>query len=159
MGETTVKVVLPIITFLLGFIVSRLSMSKKERFDTRAKTLEISNKLDSDITTAFQEYQKALGKLSNAEKQNLNEFLEVESTGVAYFQALNSAASAVLLGVISRELFKSIHLSKVAEGYYRVIPKHYETLKYIAGRCGLDYSGKFRSYNYQAMESALEKYS
>ncbi|HDY7910776.1 TPA: hypothetical protein RQK48_004423, partial [Vibrio vulnificus] len=78
MDDTTLKIIVPIITFILGFAASRLTMSKKERFDKQTKTLEISNQLDTDITAAFQEYQKALGKFINAERRTLSEFLEVE---------------------------------------------------------------------------------
>ncbi|ELB2008414.1 hypothetical protein QNZ70_004525 [Vibrio parahaemolyticus] len=53
MDDTTLKIIVPIITFILGFAASRLTMSKKERFDKQTKTLEISNQLDTDITAAF----------------------------------------------------------------------------------------------------------
>ncbi len=154
MDDTTLKIIVPIITFILGFAASRLTMSKKERFDKQTKTLEISNQLDTDITAAFQEYQKALGKFINAERRTLSEFFEVESAGVTYFQALNNAASAVLSGIL-----KHTHLPKVRDGYYRAIPKHYETLKHIAEQCGLEYSGKFKVENYQTIHNALEKYA
>ncbi|MCA3958262.1 hypothetical protein JKP11_21760 [Vibrio vulnificus] len=159
MDDTTLKIIVPIITFILGFAASRLTMSKKERFDKQTKTLEISNQLDTDITAAFQEYQKALGKFINAERRTLSEFLEVESAGVTYFQALNNAASAVLSGILAHESFKHTHLPKVRDGYYRAIPKHYETLKHIVEQCGLEYSGKFKVENYQTIHNALEKYA
>ncbi|WP_434359870.1 hypothetical protein [Parasalinivibrio latis] len=159
MDDTTLKIIVPIITFILGFAASRLTMSKKEHFDKQTKTLEISNQLDSDITAAFQEYQKALGKFIDAERRTLSEFLEVESAGVTYFQALNNAASAVLSGILSHESFKHTHLPKVIDGYYRAIPKHYETLNHIADQCGLEYSGKFKLENYQTIHNALEKYA
>lgn len=58
--DTFIKWITPFITFVFGFLVSRFTMSKKERKDYEAKLVETTNRLTGEQTHAFEAFSKAM---------------------------------------------------------------------------------------------------
>ncbi|MAD04028.1 MAG: hypothetical protein CMK65_10465 [Pseudoalteromonas sp.] len=152
------KLFIAIVSFIFGAVLSRLTMSKKERFDSNMKKQELSISLETEVTSTYQEYINALDKFNNTVRTKFDDFIEIEKAGAIYFNAINNLACAVMSNNVDRNSIKSSHLTKINEGYYRIIPQHYETLQYIANKCHFDYKGKFREENYKSMKQVIEKY-
>ncbi|MCS0338972.1 hypothetical protein ND926_16050 [Vibrio diabolicus] len=154
-----VKVGIALTSFVCGALLSRFTMSKKERFDVNAKKQETSNVLESEVTAAYQLYIDALAKFTNSTKTTFDDFIEIEKAGAVYFQTLNSLACSVLSSNTEKESVKNSHVQKIKDGYVKVIPQHYQTLQLIASRCDIPYKGKFKAENYQSMSKVVEKYA
>lgn len=157
--DNLIKVGIAVISFLCGAFLSRFTMTKKERFDANAKRQETSNILESEVTTAYQLYVDALANYSNSVKTTFDDFIEIEKAGAVYFQTLNSLACSVLSSNTEKKSVKNSHVQKIKDGYLRAIPQHYQTLQFIAKKCGIPYKGKFRIENYQSMLNVVEKYT
>ncbi|MCG9559867.1 hypothetical protein [Vibrio kanaloae] len=156
--DNLMKLIIAIVSFTLGAILSRLTMSKKERFDAGSKRQELSISLESEVTATYQNYIEVLAKFNNTSRTTFDDFIEIEKVGAIYFNAINSLACTVLSKNVDSKSVINSHLAKINEGYYRIIPQHYSTLQHIAKKCEFDYKGKFREENYQSMKNVLDKY-
>ncbi|OMO32251.1 hypothetical protein BH582_10905 [Vibrio sp. 10N.222.47.A9] len=157
--DNLVKVGIAVGSFLLGAILSRFTMTKKERFDVNAKRQEQSNQLESEVASAYKNYIESLSKLDRKENITVDIFIKVESEGAAYFQALNSLANSMLSYNTEKESAKNSHVLKVKDGYERIIPAHYETLKSLARECDIPYKGEFMEVNYASMKKVICKFN
>src|ERR687892_76582 len=97
MSTNMIDVLVPIITFVLGFLVSRFTMSKKERKDYE-QTLFINGKeLLEAQNSRFQEFSTALHKYtSNPGAPTGDDFFEIATAGEKYFYQLKISADAIL---------------------------------------------------------------
>lgn len=154
-----VKYVIPIATFALGFLASRISLSKKERSDLSIKKQELSHSLEVDITKSYNDYISALGKFNNSINTSLDDFIELEKMGAIYFNYLNSLACFVISKNVDKLSVKNSHIQKIKEGYFRTIPTHYKTLNFIAKQCNFEYNGKFKEENYKSMAEVVKKFA
>ncbi|HFG2162365.1 MULTISPECIES: hypothetical protein [Vibrio] len=157
--DNLVQIGIAVASFFCGAFLSRFTMTKKERFDVNAKKQQESNILESEVTATYQTYIDVLGKFTNSTKTTFNDFIEIEKVGAAYFQALNSLACSVLSDNTEKESIKNSHVSKIKDGYLRVIPQHYKTLQSIASCCDIPYTGKFVTANYKSMSKVVDKYA
>lgn len=153
------KLIIAVVAFILGAILSRLTMSKKDRFDSNMKKQELSISLESEVTRSYQEYINVLAKFNNTVSTTFDDFIEIEKSGAIYFNAINNLACTVLSKNVDDNSVQNSHLPKINEGYYRTIPQHYKTLQHIAKKCNFDYKGKFQEKNYQSMKQVIEKYA
>lgn len=157
-----VNFVIPIITFVLGFIVSRFTMSKKERKDHLAKLQEESNKLSDNIHKRFEEFSLALHayleKKSREEQPNFTDFINISNKGEGYFSLIKMLSDSILSNNIDQQSVKNTHAPMIKATIERVIPEYYDTLQTIAPQIGVSYFGEFKRENYKSIFEVYEKY-
>jgi len=93
MNQETVNIIssiaIPIITFIMGFFVSRFTMTKKESADHKNRLQENSNKLSSHVSDAFERFTQALATYnSNSPPPTADDFFAISTTGEIYFDTL-----------------------------------------------------------------------
>ncbi|ANE55202.1 hypothetical protein AYM39_08440 [Methylomonas sp. DH-1] len=157
--EDEIKVLIPIITFILGFIVSRFTMSKKERKDYESSLFATSIKLLEEQDKAFNEFSESLFSYANKkEAPNLNDFFSIATKGQLYFSKLSMSCDAIISGKLDKDSVKNTFTPKVKECVERSLPDFYDTLKRISIANKLEYNGELRKENYESLYVVYEKY-
>lgn len=84
--RTNASVLVPIVTFILGFLSSRLTMTKKETKDLEQKLFDNSKFLMLAQNDRFQDFSSVIHKYaSNQGEPTLDDFYEISTTGEKYF--------------------------------------------------------------------------
>lgn len=153
------KVLIPIGTFVLGFFVSRFTLSKKERFDVEAQKQARSQELTKARDEAFTAFTAALTKYANcANAPGLDEFSAIATTGEKYFTVVQMISDATLNSQLPQIAIKNTHLRTVKEVVERSLPKFFRTLQDIANAKQLKYNGVLRRADYESIFVVYDKY-
>jgi hypothetical protein len=157
-GIPWIQLVIPIITFLLGFAASRFTLSKKER-----KDVEQANYLNAKVLVeahdkAFQAYAAALGAYEAAPETSFSLFLDIATTGEAYFYQARLTSDSILSDKVDRRVRDSTLAPKICAIARETLPQHYEVMREIAGKKGYDYMGELRRENYESIFEVVERY-
>jgi hypothetical protein len=153
------KVVIPILTFVMGFLASRFTMTKKERKDYNAKLQENSNSLLRSLDDQFQKFTLALKEYSSKSgTPTLNEFFTISTTGEGYFLQMKMICDSILSGNIDRQSVLNTHIQIIKEAVEKSLPAYYKTLQEIAEVQDLEYSGELSEDNYQSIYTVYDKY-
>lgn len=154
------KVLFPIITFILGFLVSRFSMTLKERKDYEQKLFENGKGLMEAQNSRFQEFAAALQKyLNKTGEPTLDDFFEISTIGEKYFYQLKISSDAVLSGSVPTDVRDNTLVPGIKEAVTKSLPTFYSTLQLIAAKKNIAYSGELKRENYESMYSVVEKYA
>lgn len=157
--EQFLKVVMPIITFILGYFVSRFSMTKKEKKDHQARLQESSNKLAELCDQRYQEFALALNNYINKEETpDLNDFFNIATKGDGYLNQAKTLCDSILSGNIDKTSIKNTHLPMIKDIVEKVLPSFYETLQDIAKKKHIRYDGKLKRENYMSIYGVYENY-
>ena len=148
----------PILTYVAGFLSSRLTLTKKERKDLEQKNYENTIKLTEDHDTAYQAYTSALREYSDAPAADMNLFVEIATKGDRYLLQLNRVAAATLSDKVDAEARDRILLPIMRSAVSRTLPQHYATLRTIADKHGFVYNGELRRADYGAVYDVVERY-
>ena len=155
--DVFVKFIVPIGTFILGFFVSRFSMSKKERKDYETKLLETSRELVEKQSEAFQEFTEALYQYANKDEDpDLDDFFKISTKGELYFNRIRIACDAIIAKKVDEDSIRNSILPKVKEAVERSLPDYYSTLAEIANKENIKYSGELRRENYESIYTVYE---
>ena len=149
---------LPVVTFILGFVISRLTLTKKERKEVEQANYDNTASLIEQHEAAYTDYTDAIARYVDAPSASPENFVEIATTGDRYFIRLNFLATSILsdkVDVVARE---QILLPKVRAAVARSLPQHYGTLRSIADRHGFPYRGELRRTDYGAIYDVAEKY-
>jgi len=147
------------VTFFLGVLLSRFTMSKKERADANLSQVELSNQLNDKLQEAYQGYIATLAAYKEQPNSpTLNDIIKIMSSGESYFNCMKNVCSALLNKTIPEETAKMQHLPTIKETFERLIPAHYETLKKIAEKYQIPYTGEHRKENYLAIHEVYDRY-
>lgn len=151
------KWIVPIATFLLGFLVSRFTMTKKERKDHSAALQEKSNALSAAWQEAFDKYTTVLAEYAgHPGNPTFSDFTNIATAGEGYFTAVRIISDSILSDNLDKTSVKNTHLPMIKDVVDRTLPNHYKTLQDIAKKNGFPYQGKLDVKNY---ESIYEVYS
>lgn len=154
------KALFPIITFVLGFIVSRFTMSLKERKDYEQKLFENGKGLMEAQNSQFQEFTAALQKYINKTGEpTLDDFFEISTIGENYFYQLKISSDAILAGKVATDVRDNTLVPAIKEAITKSLPIFYSTLQTIAAKKNILYRGKLKRENYESMYSVVEKYA
>lgn len=154
------KVLIPIITFLLGFFVSRFSMTLKERKDYEQTLFENGKALMEAQNARFQEFASSLQKYSSKPGEpTLDDFFEISTVGEKYFYQLKISSDAVLTGKVPADVRDKTLVPGIKEAVTKSLPTFYSTLTTIAEKKNISYNGKLKRENYESMYTVVEKYS
>lgn len=158
--DVFVKFIVPTATFILGFFVSRFSMSKKERKDYEIQLLETSREIVNEQSEAFQEFAEALYHYANKkEEPDLDDFFSISTKGELYFNRIRMACDAIIAKKVDEDSIKNSIFPKVKEAVERSLPDFYSTLTEIAEKEGIKYSGELRRENYESIYTVYETHS
>lgn len=154
------KVLFPIITFVLGFFVSRFTMTLKERKDYEQKLFENGKGLMEAQNSRFQEFAAVLQKYVNkTDETTLDDFFDISTVGEKYFYQVKISSDAVLSGNVPADVRDNTLVPGIKEAVTKSLPTFYSTLQSIAAKKNIAYSGKLRRENYESMYAAVEKYA
>jgi hypothetical protein len=149
---------LPIGTFILGFLTSRFTMSKKERADVAQLRFQNSRELMERQNETFQDYVSALDGYINALEGDADHFVKVATVGERYFYQLKIASDAILSDAVDANARDNTLVPKIREAVERSLPEHYDALREIAAKKGFRYDGELRRENYSSLYAVVEKY-
>ena len=152
------KVVIPIVTFVVGFLISHFTLSKKDRKDVAQKNYENSVALVEQHKLAYEAYAAALKTYDDAALASANDFFHIATTGETYFYVLGLMSSAILSDKVDPALRDNVMLRKIKEATERTLPHHYEALKAIAQKYNFPYTGELRLADYEALYAVIGKY-
>lgn len=152
-------VAMPIVTFLLGVMVSRFTLSKKERKDVEQANYANAKALVQEHDKAFQAYAVALGKYADAPEAEVSLFLEIAMTGEAYFYQARLTSDAILSDKVDRKVRDNTLVPKIRAAARETLPQFYEVMREISAKKGYDYKGELRRENYESIFEVAERFS
>jgi hypothetical protein len=153
------NVIVPIITFVCGFFVSRFTLTKKERKDVEQTQFENAKQLMESQHDRFQEFSLALTKYVGKDGEPaLDDFYEIATVGERYFYQQKITADAILSGRVDSNSRDSTLVPKITETVEKTLPTFYEVLQKIAKKKHFPYHGKLERRNYESLYAVVEKY-
>jgi len=157
--DLLVKFGVPSGTFILGFLTSRFTMSKKERADTSRAAFQDTRALMERQEQTFQAYASAIRAYCDSkDTEEMDHFFSIATTGETYFYQLKIACDAILSGNVDPVARDNTLLPKIREATLESLPAHYSTLKSISKKKGFAYKGELRRANYNSLYAVLEKH-
>lgn len=153
------EVGLPIATFVLGFVTSRFTLSKKDRLDHKQRLFQNERELSDRHKAAYDEFQEALRSYVAAPSIGADDFSRISNTGDNYFRRLKEIAEAMLSENIGEASRRDNFLPLLKEATERTIPSYYDTLHVIAKKQGFNYQGRLRRENYEQIYAAIERFA
>lgn len=154
-----VDVGMPIATFVLGFITSRFSLTKKERLDEKQRLFQNERELSDRHKKAYDEFHKSLESYIRSPSPGIDDFVKISITGDNYFRALREISEAMLSGntgeASARDNFHPI-LEKAID---KTLPDYYSTLQQIAEKKGFTYNGRLERRDHEQLYAAHEKFA
>lgn len=154
-----IKVVgVPLGTFVAGFLVSRFTMTRKERADVDQKNYENTATLVERHDATYAAYTDAIGAYNSAPAAALDGFTEIATKGDRYLVQLNLTASAISAGRVDPDARDNILLPRIRSAVRRTLQQHYDTLREIAEKHGFHYRGELRRSDHAALYDVVEKF-
>ncbi|HHQ4580170.1 TPA: hypothetical protein ACSP17_002395 [Aeromonas hydrophila] len=154
--DNWVDILIALFSFFAGFAVKTFFMTKKEREDIKCEKQDRSNRLESEVIEAGNEYSIALSHLTQS--GDFNTFMSINNTGERYFNALNALACAIVSDTIDENSAINSHVHKLRSAYTKIIPEHYTVLRSLANKCNVPYNTIFKAENYRSIRVAINKY-
>ena len=155
----SIHIILPIITFFLGFFASRFTMTKKERTDYKAKLQENSNKLYEEHNQKYKDFAKALYNYVNKkENPDMNDFYEIATKGDLYFNHVKTICDSIISKNIDKNSVDNTHLPLVKKVVEELLPEYYSALQTIAKKKNFKYDGQLKEENYKSIFKVYNKF-
>lgn len=153
------KVIVPVFTFIVGWLFTQFAMSKKERSDHRDRQQKNVETYQENLNDEFDKFTNALAKYAKLKKRpTIQDFLSISQAGERYFTQLKMIADATFENTIPVSLSISVFSQSIREAHERSIPKFYGVLKEIAEKRDMEWEGEFRRANYESIESYYERF-
>jgi len=152
------KELLPIGTFILGFLSSRFTMTKKEKKDYKNTLQENANKYSKELDDAFNNFMASLQKYIQCDTPTLENFQDISISGESYFSAMKRLSSAILERNIPKRSIDHDFCQRIKEFVEKNCELYYEALSAIAQKIGVQYNGAFRRENYESIFLVYETY-
>lgn len=146
-------------TFLLGLLVPRVWMSKKERKDVDQANYQNSERLLSAHEAAYRAYVDALRDYQVDGGGTEEGFIKVARAGDDYFRQARFTCDAILsdkLNVRHRDGTLVPHFERITQ---TTLPDHYAFMIRESKKHGFDYRGELRKSDHQSIFDVVEKYS
>jgi len=153
------NVAVPIATFVLGFFTSRFTMSKAERKNYEQTLYQNANELIEKQRTAYDDFTQALARYVQENDPNMDNFVDIATTGDRYFLHLKMIAEATLANRVDSIVRDQTIIPTLKDAIEKSLPKYYETLQEISRKKGFKYDGVLERNNYESIYSAVEKYA
>src|SRR5258708_23214867 len=136
------NVLVPIVTFILGFFASRFTLTKKERKDVEQKQFENSKTLMEAQHATFQEFTTALKKYIEKDGEpTLDDFFLIATVGEKYFNQQKITSDAILAGNVDAGSRDNTLVPRIVEAVNKSLPSFYSSLQSIAKKKKIEYNG------------------
>ena len=152
------KVLVPIATFVAGFLISRLTMSKAERREDQNRKFELSQSLMNAMEKTFQDLTKTLQIYIKAPEPTIDHFVDIATTGERYLYQVKITCDAILTNNISDVIRDETLVPKIKDCANRTLPQIYDTLREIANKKGYEYNGELDRSKYLSIYTVSDKY-
>jgi hypothetical protein len=153
------NVIIPVITFILGFFASRFTLSKKERRDIEQTQYENSKQLMESQNDRFQEFASALSRyIAKEDPPTLDDFFQISTVGERYFYQQKITSDAILSGIVDPKSRDNTLVPKIVETIEKSLPAFYNVLQIIAKKKNFPYAGKLERKTYESLYLVAEKY-
>lgn len=146
------------ISFVLGLLVPRFWMTKKESKDVEQANYDNSLRLVELHDIAFTSYSEAIKNYCDAHEANFEIFNNISVSGVKYFYQVSIACDAILSDKVDRQIRDNTLMPKIRDVASRTLVSHYDILQKIAKKKNFTYSGKLRREDYQGIFAVVEKF-
>lgn len=156
--NTAVVIGSPIVTFILGFLVSRLTMTKKERKDYEQVQYQNAIALADQQKKAYESFTSALQRYIENANPTVDDFVSVATSGDTYFYQLKLIGDAILSGKVEAHMRDETLLPLLVEATEKSIPAYYVALTNIANKNSFAYHGYLKRANYESIYAAVEKF-
>jgi len=151
--------IIPIITFILGFLASRFTMTKKEKTDHLARLQENSNRLSESLNKNFQDFTTAINKyIQRKGKPAFDDFFDISTKGESYFAQVRMICDSILSENIDKNSIKNTYVPIIKNVVEKTLPEFYETLQEIAQKKTIEYQGTLKKENYKSVYDVYDKY-
>jgi uncharacterized membrane protein YoaK (UPF0700 family) len=152
------KVWLPILTFIVGFFVSRFTLSKKERLDQVQVLQKRGEELSIAIAQSADAFIKDLAFYAKLDSPpTVEDFIRIALSGEAYFLRVKNAVEAAFQEAVPLTFVTYTLIPAVKDVQERSIPKFYQVLDEIQRKRGFRYA-ESRRQNYDLIASFYEKH-
>lgn len=153
------EIVIPICTFILGFVVSRFTMSKAERKAHEMAAQKLSNELIEMKKERYDAFIAAMKAYAEKDDEpTLDDFCDIAQKGEAYFTSMIAICDSILSANIPKSTIINTHAPGIAEVMEKSLPSFYATLQEIARKKGISYKGKLNRSQYESIFKVYEKY-
>lgn len=154
------KVLLPILTFVLGFAASRFTMTLNEKKQYELKLFENGKELMEAQSSRFQEFTSSLQRYINkTDNPTLDDFFEIATAGEKYFYQLKISSDSILSNKVDPEIRSNSLVPGIKEAVTKSLPTFYTILQSIAKKRGIAYQGELKRENYESLYAVVEKYT
>jgi hypothetical protein len=155
---------MPAITFILGgvvgFFVSRFSMTKAEKKSYEQVLYQNSLDLKKEKERRFQEFFNAMTcYVQSVNDPKLDDLFSLSASGNSYFNVLRDIADAIIQGKVDSHVRDNTFVPDIVEALRKNIPSYYTALKAVATRLNVSYDGEFKRSNYESLFRVVEKYA
>ena len=130
-------VILPILTFILGFLIRTFIPTRKERFDIKSHQAKVSLELLKERQSVYTNFSKLLKKssslktdISKDEKEKI--YWDLREAADIYFAQIDMIASYVRRGDIDKKSAKQDHIDELEKVAFKVVPKYFQVIEKIA---------------------------
>jgi hypothetical protein len=148
-----------VVTFIMGFFVSRWTMSKKERKDYEQKLYENGSDLMEKQNDRFQEFTTSLTKyIDNKDSPTLDDFYQIATSGEKYFYQQKITSDAIMTNKVDARVRDNTLVPSIKETISKSLPQFYKSLKLISDKKGFKYTGQLKRENYESLYLVVEKY-
>lgn len=149
-----------LLTFGLGVLISRFTLSKAERISAGNAAFALTKELVAQQQQAKQKLYQTLSEFgARTGKPTLQEFYEVISAASAYLTQQKIIADAILSNKVDTVSRDGTLVPSLIECAEKTLPSIYDALKDIAENNGLPYPDSFERENYKSIFDVVEKYS
>lgn len=151
-------VVIPIVTFIAGFALSRFSMTKAERREDSNRSFKLAESLMEKMEATFQEFAAALKTYIDSGTPTFDHFYAISTSGEKYLYQVKITCDAILTENVDPIVRDETLVPKIKDCANRTLPDLYATLQHIAEKKGFEYSGKLQREKYLSIYTVAEKY-
>lgn len=156
---STLNIPIPIATFILGWLLSRYTLTKADRKKLDQDYYKNSQDLRQKHETLYSEYADAIQSYVSCEGDPTFEmFGEIAVKGDRYFGNINVIADAILSGKVDKQIRDSTFVPGICKAASLSLPRHYEVLQSIAKKKGYSYQGALDRANYGSLYAVAEKH-
>jgi hypothetical protein len=149
---------LAVLTFVLGLLVPRVWMTRKESKDIEQTNYTNSAALVEKHDAVRAEYIRCLKVYCDASDVTFQMFSDIMESGIRYFDQVSFLCDAILSDKVDHQVRDNTLLPKIKGVADRTLPHHYETLQNIAAKKGFPYTGKLRRSDYPGVFAVTEKF-
>lgn len=153
-----IDVGLPILTFIGGFLISWLTLSKKDRLEHKQRLYKNAKELAQEQEDAYKGLMNALKVYINSEEVTEEMFVNISMFGDNYFRRLKTTSEAILNGSVDSVIRDESLLPMLSEAVEKTLPAYYEALSDISEQKGFEFNGELTRSNYESIYSSVEKY-